>query len=362
MKKNILYLVFIGFIFGLFLLSCKRQELAEPVIKKIISLQITGTTLPGDTLEFVKNGKVLLQTGITSFELSTKISLEGQTAEIQIRRKRDQKVIARKTITADLHNQVLTCYYDGQEVYDTLVNLEFKGYSGTNELEFMLDGVLVGSGSGAEFPGLTVTLNKEKKRQLQIRQKGDPKILLEYEVLANVPLQKLVFYYDGTQLLDKIELGTPQNPANMLVSASFKSTVDVFSGPVDLVFYKGSMYDFTYNYSPTALRIPLNSDGTMSKNFELPALSPQEVAEQLNYGYKLVKRGTLVDLPYDLTNEFTPILKVSGFYNTPLDFTAGGAMILVITDQKTVRKTGPSSVKGTSFLISSTDISAYFKP
>ncbi|WP_316841168.1 hypothetical protein [Pedobacter gandavensis] len=362
MKKNILYLVFIGFILGQFLISCKRQELAEPAIKKIISLQITGTTLPGDTLEFVKNGKVLLQTGFASFALSTKVSLEGESAEVQIRRKRDQLVIARKTIIAEAYNQVLTCYYDGQEVYDTLVDLEIKGYSGPDELEFMLDGVLVGSGTGTTFPSLKVTINKEKKRQVQIRKKGDPKILLDYEVLGNVALQKLVFYYDGVQLLDKIELGAPQNPANMLFSASFKSSVTVFSGPVDLVFCKGSIYENFENLPVTSHRIELNNDGSFSKNFELPALTAQDIADKLHYGIRLVKRGTLIDIPYDLTNELRPIYPRSGVHTGEITVSPGTAMLMVFKDSKSVYATGPASRRGTLFSLLGVDISAYFKP
>lgn len=364
MKKNIPYLIYIGLLFGQLLLGCKKQEFADQAVNKIVSLEITGTTLPGDTLEFVKNGKILVQAGSPtgSFALFTKVSLEAESAEIQVRRKRDQVVIASKVITGDVYHQVMTCYYDGQQVYDTLVNLEIKGYSGADELEFMLDGVLVGSGTGTKFPGLKVALNKDKKRQVQIRKKGTPKILLDYEVLANVPLQKLVFYYDGVQLLDKIELGTPLNPANMLISALFKSSLTMFTGPVDLVFHKGYMYDPSYSYNPTDLRVPLNSDGTFSKNFELPALSPEDVTAKLKYGYKLVKRGTGIELPYDITNEFKPIIQASGFYNSPLEFTAGAAMILVITDGKTVKTTGSSLTKGTTFTVKSTDISAYFKP
>ena len=363
MKKNIQYLIFICLTFGLFLLGCKREELAEPTTGKIVNLKIKGTTLMTEPLEFVKNGIVFAETinNSAEFEVNTKISIEGPTAEIQLRRKSDQQVIAIRTVTNKLFNQELTCYYDGQHVYDALVNLEFKGYSGENELEFMLDGVLLGSGSGTVFPSLSVVLNKEKKRQIQIRKKGDTEILLDYEVLVDAPLQKLVFYYDGIQLLDKIELAAPKNPANMLVSASFKSNVAVFSGPVDLVFHKGSMYDNVNFYNPTDLRIPLNNDGSFSANFELPALSPEDVEGKLNYGIKLVKRGTLIDLPYDLTNELKPILPLSGFYVNPMAFTPGGAMILVITDLKTVKTTGLPSSRGTLFSVNSTDISAYFK-
>lgn len=364
MKKNIQYLVFIGLTFGLFLSGCKREELAEHYASQIINLKIKGTTLLTEPLEFVKNGVVFAETMSNSaeYEVSAKISIAGPMAEIQLRRKSDKQVIATKTVTNKLFNQELTCYYDGKQVYDALVKIEFKGYSGGNELEFMLDGVLLGSGTGTEFPSLTVVLNKENKRQIQIRKKGDSKILLDYVVLAEVPLQKLVFYYDGTQLLDKIELATPENKANMLVSVSYKSNVAVFSGPADLVFYKGSMYDNVNFYSPTEFRIPLNSDGSFSKNFELPALSLEDIEAKLKYGFKLVKRGTLVDLPYDITNELKPILPLSGFYVNPIEFTAGGAMILVISDSKTVKTTGLPSSRGTLFGVNSTDISAFFKP
>lgn len=361
MKKNIQFTFCFAVILFL-MFSCKKQELAVAKPPKVVSLLIKGFTVT-DTLEFVKDGKLIAKTSTNNgdFRMEAKILVTDGGAEIQIRRKGHTEILERKTILADLAQQNIDCYFDGDKVYNNSVTLKIKGYALADVLEFVLDGKVIGSGTGNQFPDLSIGVNGDQTRQLQIRKKDGTVNLLTKDILAGQATQSMSFFYDGTKVFDKIDLTAPTNPANMAVNASFTSKVNVFDGPVDVVFYQGKLGQNTYEFTATEIRFELPADGTFSKNIELPPLPESGTTIKNVYSFKLVKRGTNNDLPYNLTNELKPIRPESGFCGSTLVFTGGGSAVLVLSDDKKVKTTGAPSGKGTTFVTNVTDIAQFFK-
>lgn len=363
MKKNIQIIFSAGLCLALLcIFGCKKQELATANPPKIVNLKIKGKTV-NDTLEFVKNGKVVAKTNTANgdFEFETKVTVEDGGAMLQIRQKGHTEPLATRQLTSSPFDQEVLCYYDGENVYNNSVTLKTKGYSIGSTLEFVIDNKVVASGTGNAFPVLNIGVETGKNRQLQIRKKDDTAILLTKEILAGQPVQTLSFFYDGTRMFDKLDFATPANPANMVVSASFNSTLPVFNGPADLVLYQGKLGQNTNLFTVTDIRFELPADGSFSANIELPALPETGTAIKNVYSFKLVKRGTVNDLPYNTSNELQPIRPESGFFNGTLTFTPGGAAILVISDQKTVKTTGAPSSRGTTFGTLTTDIAPFFR-
>ncbi|SHF99315.1 hypothetical protein [Pedobacter caeni] len=337
--------------------GCKKQELAETKTPKVVVLNIQGTKGVKDTLEFVKNNIVIAQIGNEnqSFLIEgIKVSAD-ENADIIVRRKGHAEILATRTISADLLKQTISCYYDGEKVYGNTVKLKVKGYAITGTLELLLDGKVIGSGTGSELTKtLDLGIDDGKNRQVQIRKKDENTPLLNKEIVANEPAQSLVFYYDGTKIFDKIDVGVPVNPANMLLSVKFTSKYDaLFRAPADLMILKGKDGDDVYTQIGV---IELSSDGSFSKAIELPSLAAEP---RYTYSVKIVKRGTADELPYDLTNTATPLKPGAGRFR--VDYTAGSSSMLVITDEVTQTTTGPPTRRGTQISLNKTDIGQYFK-
>lgn len=334
--------------------SCKKQEIAVANPPEIVNVTIEMSTVK-DTLEFLKDGKIIAKSPSDqgSFTLEAKVYVSGDHEKIQIRKKGATEILATRSIRSNAYQQTIKCYYDGLNAYGNSVLLKIKGYAKTDVLELLIDGTVVGSGTNKEFPaGLSIGVNDGVDREIQIRKQGDSKVLYHKKLTSTEAVQKLNFYYEPGQLLDNIDIALPVNMENALFSASFTSTLDIFAGPADLVVHKGKG-----NYAlfpPTTIRIPLPADGSFSQAIEL---LPPAAGE--SYSYKLVKRGTLIDLAYNTKDEFMPMRPESGF--TTLPFAAGGCAIVVMTDSKVVIKTGPSTVKGTRINLEATDIAQYFK-
>lgn len=353
-KKHIKGVLFIALsIFFTGFSSCKKQELGETKIQKVILLTIQGTKGIKDTLEFVKNNIVIAQIGSSDQNFLTTVKVSADHPEVIVRRKGDSKILANRTVSPNLVKQTISCYYDGEKVFGNSIKLKVKGYAISGTLELLLDGKIIGSGTGAELAKtLDIGVDEGKNRQIQIRRKDENTALLTKDIVASELTQSLIFYYDGTTIVDKIDAGVPVNPANMLLSAKFSSKVDVFRAPADLIMLK----EKAGVYTTTDLIIQLNSNGSFSKAIELPSLAMEPGYQ---YVFKIVKRGTTDELPYDLTNATKPTKPDSG--RKLISFTAGSSSILVITDEKTETTTGPATRRGTLISLTTTDIGQYFK-
>lgn len=338
--------VLIGLL-SVLLFSCKKQEKAFPTPPKVIDLQIVGQTV-NDTLQFVKEGRVIAETPRSEggFGIGVKITLKTPEGEIQIRRKGQTEIIGTRKIFADKFNQEIKCYYDGEKAYDETIVVLVRGYS-FNRLELLIEDRVVAEGdSGFNPERLNIGLEAGKKRSLQLRKKGTTDILFTKEIAPDELLQTFKFYYDGFKVVESVDVKLPGNPAAMTFIAKFSSSVETYKGPVDMVFFQGTSNN-AYQHTPTGLRIELPENGTYSTLTELPPLT-----SGLKYSYKIVKRGTATDMPYDLTNDLIPIRPESGF--RMLSYVPGTAQMLDITDRRSVRSSG--SLKGTTYTILEKDI------
>lgn len=356
MKKNI-QIIFCSLLGVLLLLtfSCKKQELAVENPPNVIDLVIQGTTLT-DTLEFLKDGKIIGKTDSQHGGFNVKVLVPGPEAELEIRRKGQQEILSKRTISGQQKLQNIEYYFDGDKIFSKVISLTVKGYSGANELEFVIDGKVLSSGNNIINSVLNIGAEANQKRELQVRKKGTITPLMIKEITGGQADASLIFFYDGTKIFDKIDLAVPANPVNMIVNASFTNKVGVFQGPVDLVFYKGQSFMEPYQFEATTLRIELPADGSFSKNIELPPLPESGTPYKNVYTFRVVKRGTLTELPYDMTNEFPPSRPESGFFSGNISFTAGGAAIFVIGDEII-----PDDWDGTIIRPNMIDIAPYFK-
>ena len=358
MNSNIKFIFYAGL--GLLCLStfsCKKLELAVPEPPNIINLTLTGVTLT-DTLEFVKDGKVIGHTksGRANQDVVTElVMVKGGSAEIQIRLKGHTEILGTRSIDGTAKRQELTYYFDGKKMYADFVSVKAKGFA-QGDIEFVVDDKVVGSGNGKDFTEVNIGVDANQTRQLQVRKKGSTAVLLNREVKYGAASTPLVFYFDGEKIFDRIDAGLPANPANMLIIASFTNKVGVYRGPVDLIFYKGKLWDESYKTTATTMRIELPADGSFSKGIELPPLPETESLNKNVYTFRIVKRGTLDELPYDTTNEFQPIMPESGFEGQKIVFAPGANGIFVITDIKYT-----DDWDGTMIRPFSMDIASYFR-
>lgn len=343
---------------SLFLLSaysCKKLALAESDPPNVINLSISGVTLT-DTLEFLRNGKVIGQTRAvvaTQDVFDVKIAVDEPTTVLQIRRKGYTEILGTHTIDASVKTQNITYYFDGEKMYADFVAVKVKGFA-QGEVEFVIDDQVVGSGNGREFPVINVGVDAGQARQLHVRKKGTTASLMNKEVKAGATAIPLVFYFDGERVFDKINAGLPANPANMTVIASFTSKLDIFRGPADLILYELNQGSPSHESTATIMRIELPEDGSFSKSIEVPPLPENSFK---NYTFRIVKRGTLTELPYDLTNEILPMLPITGFSGDLLSFKPGGSAILIVGNSKEYDDWDG----GTAIYTRVFDIAEYFK-
>lgn len=349
---------------SLFLLSvysCKKLELAESDPPNIIDLFVKGTTLT-DTLEFLKDGKVIGQTEKVHGEFNVKVLMgEDVSTALKIRLKGHTEILGTRTIDGRVKTQNIVYYFDGEKIYADFVPVNVKGFA-QGEVEFVIDDKVIGSvsgafgpGSGKELPIINIGIDAGQTRQLQVRKKGTTKSLMSKEVKAGATAIPWVFYFDGEKVFEKIDAGLPANPANMVLIASFNSTLNIFRGPADLVFYELVQGKQSYESTATTMRIELPEDGTFSKTIEIPPIQQTDVSK--SYIFRIVKRGTLTELPYDLTNEILPMLPIAGFSANTLVFTPGASAILTISD----RKEYDDWDGGTGIYPMVIDIAPYFK-
>lgn len=113
-KSKYLYLLL-----SLFLFACKKEQVFnQDQGQKVISLRVKSANLSSDTLQFVLNGKVIIEKG-GSFDMA-KILLRAND-KVQIRKKADGKVIGAIDIAETPFNQERRIFYDGTTLLDSIV-------------------------------------------------------------------------------------------------------------------------------------------------------------------------------------------------------------------------------------------------
>lgn len=340
-------------------ISCNKKELALPEEGKVVKLTVKGNST--EQLEFVYKDEVIAETKtLPAFELNTLLSVDGQDAEIKIRKKGSAGILKSNVISASSYNQDFTVYYDGSKIYDNLVTLLIKGYVLSGELEFLLDGNLVLSGTGIinnTGNGTAVLMDKGMIREFQIRKKGEATALLTRTIQSLPAQQSVNFFFDGKAIVDNVKLDPPADPANMMVKAKFETQWPAnFKGvDVELVLYtKDPRTNAAAVKTSPEIRFALSKDGSFNA-IELPPIPANYI-----YSYDIVEKGT-DQIPY--VNLAPPIL-TNGFPFTPnlgrfgeLKFEAGKSKLLVLRDSRFLIGTP----RGTALSGTFTDLSQYFQ-
>jgi len=343
--------IIIILLFGLLAAGCTKQTPALPV-GNIVSLQISGFTVD-DSLQLIHGDKVFA-TVANSFNINTLLSIApDQMDQIYIRKKGAAATIATRNIPATPFMQTTSIFYDNGKIYDKTITLLFKGYAMVDSLELTLDDQVVSSGIESNFtPSVAIGAEEGMARVLQIKNKKTGAVLSTRKITATPAKQNITFFYDGKELIDKLDLTPPVNPTHMNVSAKFETTLPgLFTGtPIDLTFYKYDVKKGVTAAEETGIKLSVS--GTFSEPLALPSLP-----EDYRYFFRLAQTG-INTLPYDTTKELLPIRNV-GSSNLAITFVPGTAQLWVIKDQKIKIANGP--MKGTQFRLLFTDLSQYFQ-
>ncbi|MRG48198.1 hypothetical protein GFS24_23970 [Chitinophaga sp. SYP-B3965] len=346
--------------------ACDKQEplLAEP--PKVVRLLLTGYT--PKKLEFLYKDSVIAVGNVVSsgatFLATALIPIESQSGEIKIREEGSVDIIDTRTITSAPFEQSINIYYDGSNAYSQVVSYQVRGYASSGELEFLLDGNVIATGTSDINKLLTIPMNAGDTRELQVRKKGTTIPLITKSVPASPATgQSIKFFFDGINMVDNIQINPPANAANMAITAQFKSTYTtgayLFTGgdEIDLVFYIRNKSTSVITKAAPEIRVTMPTNGNFA-SFELPPLP------DANYEYKfdICTKGANTS-PYNTSNAAIKPLVVnegkSTLAGTSIAFEAGASKLFLIKDFRQLRTTPapPSNI----FIGQITDLSQYFQ-
>lgn len=320
-------------LFALLLSACSKQELIDGY-PRVVSIAFSGqTSVP---LDLVYEGKLVDRLVIGQ---SYSLAVEGASGKLELREQESKKVVVTKEITS---SENFSVYYDGTRAFDAFVRYNIKGYAVSGELEFVLNGQVVGEGSSDIDQTLEIFLTEEETKELQIRLKGETTALITEPIQPVSEEKTLRFFFDGTAIIDEIpELTAPENPDNMSFTATFSSryssagSMPRFTGDaeVDIVFFMTDGSEVTKPEPEIRFTVP--TDGRFV-TFELPPLPGG-----LFYTYDIYKKGSL-ELPYenfDLSAGSVALNngRMGGIsFGTTLDFyyfKAGSSKLIVLQDE-----------------------------
>lgn len=325
-------------------LSCSKADLLSPEPLKLVKLNITGTSEVN--LEYLYKDSVIAESKIMNsngINLNMLITLNDQEGDLKIRKKGTSEILLTKAIAAAPFEQNINIYYDGNKIYNNTISLGIKGFALSGELEFLIDGVVFSSNNGAVDKVSTILIDKGTTREISIRKKGETAVLLTKTIESVTARQNIVYFFDGTKIVDNVKLDPPVNPSNMLISARFQTTFpNHFKGvDVDLVFYtrllSSSGISVGTKVTPE-IRFTLHKDGSFN-TIELPPLPGPEYV----YSFDIYEKGTNIE-PYNPGIGLTPngyTIKpnegrvASAYIDFPenrINFQAGVSKLMILTD------------------------------
>ena len=356
--KHLLYTLFIVST-ALLLTSCAKQEVftTPPRIVKVI---INGKTL--EDIDYIYRDSVVgsSKAGPGGINVTMLLALGGNNDSISIVKRSTSDTLPRRLIIAPApYEQVMTIYYDGTYMYDSMVPVQLKGYSLSGQLECKLDGKVLYTGTGAVNTTLEIPINKNGPRTVQLFKAGNTTPLLSQAVEPSRSGQKINFFFDGTKIVENIKLTPPSNPANMMITAQFQTVLPQFftNVDVDLVFYVKNTATSVATKANPEIRFTLPVDGSL-RSIELPALP---ATTGYVYSFDIFEKGTN-NVPYNktvpgfITGTFL-FQENAGRYGD-FNLEAGTSKLWQIVDKKNLRATAP---KGTYMSGIINDLSTYFQ-
>lgn len=337
--------------------SCTKQEVLQSP-SKVVKVIIQGNTT--EDLEYIyKDSVVGSSLGINGgINLPLLLKLTGTNGNISIVKKSSKEVLQQKPVMNQPFEQTIQVFYDGTKLYDSLVVVNIKGYALSGKVNFMLDGKVVYSVTGAADQRVAVLIDKNTPRTVTAVKDGDTQPLITKTIQSAPATQTLNFFFDGEKMVDNIQLTPPSNPAAMRITAKFQTTypANFKGGDVDLVFYVKNTATSVAVKTDPEIRFTLPADGSL-RSMELP---PLPAATGYAYTCDIYAKGT-TDEPYTKTTPFIlaafPFQKNLGLYGN-FPFTAGASRLWLINDVKTLKTTTP---RATYLSGGVTDLSIYFQ-
>ncbi len=307
----------LSFLF-IFLQACQKGELYDSARPKVVEVTFTGTT--SVPLEFVYNNVVLDSTKGASHTFPKPIILNIADGDqhVQIREKGGDSVLRSYEIDPAIFNHQIGILYDNGKIYDKSIFYNLIVHPMGKDLEFFVDGKMVAQTfSGGQLTSkITIPIDKEQKRELAVKIKGESGSILTKSIAEADSNQTLKFLLNGNEAVENMTLPILKNQKGMSLTFKFNPKVEFgqstfLGGEVDLLFYMRDQTTEEVTHLSPELRVSI----PLSQSFvtvELPPLPEGKI-----YTYDVVKKGTKV-APYTYkkftSEDIFPVLPNNGRY------------------------------------------------
>ncbi|MDQ0640318.1 hypothetical protein QF042_003883 [Pedobacter sp. W3I1] len=154
-------------------LSCRKAELLQPEPAKIIQLTVTGTS--DVALENLYKDSIIATPPVGGINIKTFLSVKDQNATLKVRKQGTSEILLTKTITTVPFDQNISFFYDGTKVYNNAISLVVKGFALSSEIEFLLDGKLLSSGTSTINNTFFILIDKVPQGKLPSVRREQPK-------------------------------------------------------------------------------------------------------------------------------------------------------------------------------------------
>ncbi|MGJ1204437.1 hypothetical protein [Sphingobacterium lactis] len=350
-------------LFSLFvLISCEKGHLPSESKFNLVELTLQGST--SKVLEILYMDKVIDTTIGVNLSQKILLNLTQENNKISFREKGSSKIL--KTISVDLSPfiQSASIIYDGKNIYDQVIKYIIKGYAMEGELEFILDGETIFKGMEKIESTIPIALNKNQSRKLEIKKTGGSEILFTKEITTGETDQFLKFLFDGSALIDKIQLDPPKNPKNMGISFQFKTIFADYQNRIQ--FVGGNEVDFVVysrrigSEEAEKLVPEVRISVPMNNQFKYMELPPLKNPEEYEYTFDIYKKGTseIAYIRGGGAHALIPTIdKNGGTKGDGLRFKEGTTIPLILTDEASVSLYPPRTYIPKVLI---TNLSAYF--
>ncbi|WP_295122084.1 hypothetical protein, partial [uncultured Chitinophaga sp.] len=338
--------------------ACSKPEIVS-TSPRVVQVLVQGSSTTD--LDYIYKDSVVgtsIAANGGTINLMLMLAITDDIAGLDIVKKGTADTLQHKPVPRQPFAQTLNIYYDGIKFYDSSVAVNLKGYALSGELDFLLDGQVVASGKGAMNKTVQIPIDKNTTRKIEITKKGETTPLSSTSIQSSPASQTINFFYDGTRIVDNIQLTPPANPANMMITAKFQSIFPYFKNvDVDLVFYVKNTVTAKAVKTDPEIRFTLPVDGSL-RSLELP---PLPAATGYAYTYDIYEKGT-TNVPYTTTSApfipaAFPFQKNEGLYEE-FTFQAGTSKLWLINDKRNLKNTIPRASYLSGTIV---DLSTYFQ-
>ena len=159
--------------------ACQKGELPDTAIPKIVEVTFTGST--SVPLEFVYDNVIMDSTNgpNNGFPGAFKMNITKGDQKMHVREKGKPEILKSYDINTNIFSQKFEMLYDEGRIYDNSINYNLMINPLGKDLEFLLDGKIKYQSSyrGVIITTLPIPINKEQKRELTVKIKGEKKCI-----------------------------------------------------------------------------------------------------------------------------------------------------------------------------------------